>query len=119
MPAIIPEAQAYSDALMHVRDVALELKSAVLAAENARVALQTFLMNDGNTKIMAMDSGDIEEMAYELVGSYGKARKMHSLANALGRRLNVAMPVNPAYDPEYAALYEGSVTVKLSAPARR
>jgi hypothetical protein len=116
---IMPEAQAYSDAIMQARNSAAELKRDILRAEAARVALQTKLMSDPNVKIMAMDSGDIEALAFEIAGCYGKTRQMHKLANDLGRKLNVAMPSAPAYDPEYEALLASSVNVPISAPARR
>jgi hypothetical protein len=116
---ILPEAQAYSDAIMHTRYIALELKQAAFNMENARVALQTKLMADDTYKIMAMDAGDIEEESYRLVSMYGVARKIHKWANELGRRLGVKMPATPTYSEEYQELVAGRVSVRLSAPARR
>ena len=116
---ILPEAQAYSDAIMKLREYALLTKKYALLSETARVKLQRVLMNDGKTQIMAMDSGDIEALAFDIAGVYGKARNMHKMANSLGRKLDVEMPSAPTYDPEYDGLYSESVVVPLSADARR
>jgi hypothetical protein len=116
---IMPEARAYSDAIMEMREHALLTKKYALLSETARVALQRKLMADGKTKIMAMDSGDIETLAFDIVGVYGKARHLHKLANNLGRKLDVDMPSNPTYGDEYQDLYGEIVGVELSAPARR
>ena len=115
----MPEAQAYSDAIMKARMAAAETKKYILLAEDARVKLQTVLQADPNVKIMAMDSGDIEAMAFDIASVYGKTRQMHKLANDLGRRLNVAMPAIPTYDPDYVELLASSVTLQISSPARR
>ncbi len=117
--AVRPKAQAYSNAIMEVREIALELKKAILLASHARIELQTELQNDPSVKIMAMDSGDIEVMEFEIASVYGKTRHMHKLANDLGRRLNEPMPSNPKYDAEYQHLYTEEVSIRLSAPARR
>jgi hypothetical protein len=116
---ILPEAQAYSDAIMEMRQYALLTKKYALEAESARVKLQRVLMSDGKTKIMAMDSGDIEAATFEIASVYGKARNLHKMANSLGRKLDVEMPSNPTYDDEYSDLYCEVVGVELSADARR
>lgn len=119
MPTIRPSAQAYSDAIMKVRELALELKDAVIDAATARVVLQTEMMADPGSKMMAMESGDIEVLECELLAAYGKARMMHKAANDIGRKHNEPMPSNPVYDPEYSYLYTKTAGMRLSAPARR
>ena len=116
---IRPEVQAYSDAIMNVRLIALELKKAALECSHKRIVMQTAMMNDQGSKMMGMDLGEVEMMEFEIAGTYGKARHMHELARETGRKLNEPMPNNPSYDPEYAGLYSESVTTRLSAPARR
>jgi hypothetical protein len=116
---IRPEAQAYSDAIMNAREIALELKKAILLCSDKRIKLQTVMMQDNNAKIQGMDSGDIEVLEFDIASTYGKARHMHTLARALGRLYKEPMPANPTYDVEYAALYTESVSTRLSAPARR
>jgi hypothetical protein len=117
--AIRAEAQAYSDAIMKVREVALELKAAAVACSHARIVLQTKMMTDPGAKIMGMDSGSIEVDEFKIMGTYGLARSMHEKARELGRKYNEPMPANPEYDPEYEALYSEEVSFRLSAPARR
>lgn len=116
---IRPSVQAYSDAIMKVRAIALEMKKAALDCSHKRILMQTEMMNDQGSKMMGMDLGEVEVLEFEIAGTYGKARHMHTLAREVGRKLNEPMPVNPTYDPEYADLYTGTVTTRLSAPARR
>lgn len=113
------EAQEYSDAIMHVRELALELKDAILACSTKRIMLQTAMMKDPGARIMGMDSGDIEMLEFDIAATYGKARHMHTKARELGRKYGEEMPKNPNYDEEYQYLYTKETPVRLSAPARR
>jgi hypothetical protein len=116
---ILPESQAFSDKLMAARYVALELKKAILEAQNAMLVLQNKLMADPNIKIMSMDTGDMEAAMFRVASQHGEVKSIHKMANDLGRKLGVKMPAAPTYDSEYLELVNGSVNVKLSSLARR
>lgn len=117
--AIRPEAQRFSDGLMMMRYVALWLKECALETQNAMFELQNAMMADDDSKMMAMDTGQIEQMLMELAGQHGKVKHAHKLANDIGRKLNEPMPTAPVYSAEFLALAAKKVDVKLSSKARR
>jgi hypothetical protein len=114
MTEILPESQAYSDAIMKVRLISLELKEAALEACNKQFILQDKLMKDGKTKMFAMYGGDIEEGLMELATQHGKAKKLHTAAQALGNKLGIVMPEQPSYAQDYIGLAGKKVDVLLT-----
>jgi hypothetical protein len=117
--AIRPEAQAFSDALMMTRYAALWLKECALESSTKMLELQNAIMAEKGSKMMAMDTGEIEAMLFRLAAAHGEVKHAHKLANDIGRRLNEPMPDAPKYSPEYQELVGKSVSVKLSSVARR
>lgn len=118
-PPVLPEAQAFSDALMMTRYMALVVKECALETQNKMFALQNVLMSQNGSKMLAMETGEIEAALMRLAAVHGDVKAIHKLANDLGRKHNVAMPENPTYDPRYLELAQQSVPVTLSSIVRR
>lgn len=118
-PPVLPEAQAFSDALMMTRYMALVVKECAIECQNAMFALQNKLMAEPGSKMLAMETGEMEAALMRLAAVHGDVKSIHKMANDLGRKHNVAMPANPAYDPRYLDLVKKTVETKLSSDARR
>lgn len=116
---VLPEAQAFSDALMMTRYMALLVKECALECQNKMFALQNRLMAEPGSKMLAMETGEMEAALLRLAAVHGDVKAIHKMANDLGRKHNVAMPANPTYDPRYLDLAQQVVPVALSSLARR
>ncbi len=123
MPAqekpIRPKAQELSDALMMTRYAALWLKHCAINSQNKLFELQNEIMAEPESKMLAMETGEVEQKLMELAGQHGKVKHVHTLVNGLGRKHNEPMPKSPVYDEEYIELTKEVVDLMLSSVARR
>jgi hypothetical protein len=117
--AIRPKAQAFSDALTHLRYVGLELKEAAIEAQNAMFALQNDMMDDPGSKMMAMDTGEIESRLIGYMAVHGDIKHTHKLASDIGKKLGEPMPKAPNYPDEWLELASSAPPLTLSSTMRR
>lgn len=116
---IRPKSQKLSDDLMKLRYISLELKEQAIITQNSLFALQDEIMAEPDSKLMAMATGQIEQMLVEVMSQHGKAKHIHALTNELGRKLNEPMPTSPTYSEEYLELAAKKIPIDLSSVARR
>lgn len=115
---VSPETQAFSDALMMLRFAQLEVKKLALVAQN-KLQLAKNAAMDGGVKMMASDLGFAEAALLRMAAAYGDTQALHAAISEWARDHNMDLPAAPTYDPEYLAMANEEVPVKLSAHLRR